>query len=1394
MHISENLKDESIENRSANNAQGTNRLWATVNALEQTQLAVVISDTASIIQYVNSGYTRMTGYTPDEVIGQNISKFRKHPVEDQKDVHHRLASGETWRDEFPILRKDGTTIWIYNVVSPILDEDGAITNYVGIGEDVSAIIQVDEGLRRREDRYRRLVEKAQDVVYTTDGQGHFDYVNPRAFELTGYTQEEMIGQQFTMLIHTDWRERVEFFYQEQSRNRTPETLYEFPIVTKTGHIKWVEQTVVLATHDGEITGFQAIVRDITRRKQAEAEAKALVRENAVLAEITRIISSSLDIGEVYEAFATEVNKLLNFDRMVINLIDHDKGVYTVMYSSGAIPLGREPGVELPLEGSFTAKVSNLKSSVIVDSDDVRRQGGDLYSTNTPILASGIKTSMGFPLTSRGEVIGVMILNSFTSDAYTQHHRDLGEVLARNIVGVIVNAQMHSQIQREAHERTILAEIGRIIDSSIDIDQVYAPFIEQVNGLIPSDRIVISLLSHNGEVGTNAHVWGDAIPGYGIGDSFSTAGMAFEEAVRARKAIVATSDYEDTSVARYPGLLHAVDAGLKATIVAPLYSEDQIIGVLTLHSRSIDAYTDDDVALTERIAAQIAGAVANAELRLESEQNADLRERLATIGRIISSSLDIDEVYDSFIEQVNALIPSDRIAVLILDEQQHNATTAYAWGTELSEFRPGDTQQVHGTSIQEVISTRKGLLRLEEPLEPVKNPTPSQASGIAQGLRSLVVVPLISGDKVIGALILRSKTPSAYGRRDLELAELIAAQIAGAIANAQLHLQIQREAVERAALAEIGRIIDSSIDIQDVYQQFTEVVNRLIPSDRIAVALLNTQKHAVINAYVWGTEIQGFGLGGATPIIGTAVDDVLKTRTGVIAGAESPQEFIDRFPGQAASIAAGLRSMIVVPMAAGDKIIGTFLLRSKKPNAYKSRDMELAERIAAQISGAVANAQLHADVQKQALERLVLNEIGRIISSTLDVEEVYQTFAHRVRTLLPFDSLIINVFDPESAGLRRAYSVGAPDPPDPFALLIPSEGMFVHEIVTRKQPILFCPDHRHAVEKMYPSMTPMYDRGLRSYIGVPLISNDQVVGTLHLNSKESEAYTDNELYLAARIGLQIAGAIANSLMFTAQQKAERMLEQINEDLESNVRARARELSEANGNLKSSQDQLRALAARMDMVREEERTHISHEIHDELGQALTGLKFDISWIGRRMEEVKDAKLRDTVSKRISSIFTDIDENIELVRNLSARLRPAALDNFGLSAAIESEVQEFQERTGILCEINLPNTEIDIGEDAALGVFRILQEAMTNAARHAIPTKIIVNLEHDYQQIVLRVEDDGVGMEGIADTSSLGLLGMKERARLMGGDLVIRSAPNRGTTVSLCAPIHNQTMQHK
>jgi GAF domain-containing protein len=369
----------------------------------------------------------------------------------------------------------------------------------------------------------------------------------------------------------------------------------------------------------------------------------------------------------------------------------------------------------------------------------------------------------------------------------------------------------------------------------------------------------------------------------------------------------------------------------------------------------------------------------------------------------------------------------------------------------------------------LIDTRKGLQRVDEPLEQTLNPTPSQIAGVSQGLRSLIAVPLISGDKVIGGLVLRAKSPTAYGNRDLELAELIAAQIAGAIANAQMHIQIQREADERAALAEIGRIIDSSVDIQDVYQRFIEVVNRLVPSNRITVALLNSQGDAVINSYVWGTEVEGKGVGGITPVTGTTFETLIKTRRGVMVRMDPTDDYIAQFPGQAVSIVAGLRAMIVVPMVAEDEMIGGLLLSTKNTDAYGARDVEIAELIAAQIAGAVANAQLHADVQKQALERQVLNEIGRIISSTLHVEEVYDKFADRVRILLPFDRLIINIIDPDILNFKRVYSTGLPTSNSPSIMTTPSQGSFLHKVITQKQSILFSTEQRPVVEKTFPGL-------------------------------------------------------------------------------------------------------------------------------------------------------------------------------------------------------------------------------------------------------------------------------------------------------------------------------------
>ena len=126
MQISEHIKNKAEQTHPAG-VRDANDLWTMSNALDQTRLAVVISDTSSVIQYVNQGFMRMMGYTSDAVIGRNMADFDKHPSEDGGELHDTLVSGWTWRNEYPAVRKDGSTIWIYNVVTPIIDDSGVFT-------------------------------------------------------------------------------------------------------------------------------------------------------------------------------------------------------------------------------------------------------------------------------------------------------------------------------------------------------------------------------------------------------------------------------------------------------------------------------------------------------------------------------------------------------------------------------------------------------------------------------------------------------------------------------------------------------------------------------------------------------------------------------------------------------------------------------------------------------------------------------------------------------------------------------------------------------------------------------------------------------------------------------------------------------------------------------------------------------------------------------------------------------------------------------------------------------------------------------------------------------------------------------------------------------------------
>jgi PAS domain S-box-containing protein len=218
------------------------------------------------------------------------------------------------------------------------------------------------------------------------------------------------------------------------------------------------------------------------------------------------------------------------------------------------------------------------------------------------------------------------------------------------------------------------------------------------------------------------------------------------------------------------------------------------------------------------------------------------------------------------------------------------------------------------------------------------------------------------------------------------------------------------------------------------------------------------------------------------------------------------------------------------------------------------------------------------------------------------------------------------------------------------------------------------------------------------------------------------------------------------------------------------------------LQRSLEQSRELTARLQRIREEERARMAREIHDELGQALTAIKIDLSSLvaARRADQQEELE-------KAESILRLVDQTILSVRRIATELRPGILDDLGLVAAVEWAAEEFEARTGIKCRLDLPDGDIAIDTDRTTAIFRIFQETLTNITRHAEATQVNVRLGREDGNIVLEVRDDGRGIaeEQLSTGGSLGILGMRERALLLGGELTIRGAPGRGTIVRVLIP---------
>ncbi|WP_287155234.1 GAF domain-containing sensor histidine kinase [Candidatus Solincola tengchongensis] len=309
--------------------------------------------------------------------------------------------------------------------------------------------------------------------------------------------------------------------------------------------------------------------------------------------------------------------------------------------------------------------------------------------------------------------------------------------------------------------------------------------------------------------------------------------------------------------------------------------------------------------------------------------------------------------------------------------------------------------------------------------------------------------------------------------------------------------------------------------------------------------------------------------------------------------------------------------------------------------------------------------------------------------------------------------------------------------------------------------------------------------IERFLSVPALMGGVLVGQIALANSERD-YVSSDLEAVSRLADLYAVAVMRMW-------SERELDRYRNQLEEVVRKRTRDLELAvrrleeeveerkrrEEELRETAERLRSLSAHLQSVREEERRRIAREVHDTLGQSLTGLKIEISLLSR--------KLPPDAAGRLAELTEMVDDTIKAVREIATELRPSVLDDLGLPAALEWEAKRFEEMNEVECTLHVENGADVPDKDTAVALFRIAQEALTNVSRHAGARKVEVSLRRAGGELVMSIEDDGRGAEeeDLESPHALGILGMRERAYALGGVLTVRRREGGGTVVEVRVP---------
>ncbi len=447
-------------------------------------------------------------------------------------------------------------------------------------------------------------------------------------------------------------------------------------------------------------------------------------------------------------------------------------------------------------------------------------------------------------------------------------------------------------------------------------------------------------------------------------------------------------------------------------------------------------------------------------------------------------------------------------------------------------------------------------------------------------------------------------------------------------------------VAYAELARIGQIVTSTSDIGDVYQQFDSTVARLIPFDRISISTLDLESNEVINSHVAGAGPQALDGAATRRLDDTTALLVARSERGLVACGDEYERLAGEYSVEALHYSAGFRSKISVPLLYGGEVIGVLTLRSRSLNAYTEDHLRSATEVGNQISGALYNSAMVSRLGEMVRERDLLARIGRIVTSTPDMDDVYRQFAAAVAERVAVDRINVTVLGGSGDTIRVAYLSGE-DIPGSWGSWqdMPMKGTTEEQALLGGAGVWSLTDEI-VQSGVLPGELESMEAGFRSIITVPLLSMHKAVAFLTVASKDESAYSEEDLQFLCLVGDHVAGAVATSLLVTELQRTHDELMRSNADLEQFAYVASHDL----------QEPLRMVSSYVTLLERRYRGRLDADADDFIHFAVDGAErmrqliqdlLAFSRVGTRGGELVPTDSRAALTRALENLQVLIDE---------------------------------------------------------------------------------------------------------------------------------------------------------